>query len=193
MMADETMNTTATPEAPAADTGLDFDINETTTPEIDTDVTNQDQPAVESESQSKPQQSQDDPDAKDFAGHVSNRIRNLVRKSPELGKVLTASPEIRAAIEAPMRRDLAFREIFPTVAEARAIRDRFPNGLQDVQALEADVKEIETVDNLTYTAGPEGNYPGHAELIGNVHKADPKAFTALARSFPREWHRLDAI
>jgi hypothetical protein len=170
-----------------ADTGLDFDIG------TGTDTTEAPETQAQETQQAETQQPQrvEEPDVKDFAGHVSNRIRNLVKIAPDLGKVLTANPKVRDAIEAPLRREAAYRDVFPTVAEAKAMRERFPNGLQDVAALEEDVKEIEGIDKLTYEAGPDGNYPGHGELIGNIFKSDSKAAVALFKTLPKEWYRLD--
>jgi hypothetical protein len=90
-----------------------------------------------------------------------------------------------------MRRDAAYRDVFPTVAEAKAMRERFPNGLQDVQALEEDVKEIEGIDNLTYMKDQDGNYAGHSELINNIFTSDRNAAVALFKTLPKEWARLD--
>ena len=177
----------------STDTGLDTSTDTstitTTEPEpflLDTNTSTKNEPP-----QPQRQDQQEEPDVKDFAGHVSSRILNLVKKSPELGQILTKNPEIRDAIEAPMRRDLAFREIFPTVAEAKAMRERFPNGLQDVQALESDVQEIEEIDNLTYNRDQDGNYPGHGKLINNVYEGDRDAAIALFKTLPKEWARLD--
>lgn len=184
------------PVESSADTGLDFDIGESsaspemqpTTPETETPET---QPDTTQRPAEEPQQRpQEEPEVQDFRGHVSNRIRNLVKLSPELGKALT-NPKVRDAIEAPLRREAAYRDVFPTVAEAKAMRERFPNGLQDVQALEEDVKEIEGIDNLTYNRDQDGNYSGHSELISNIYSSDRNAAISLFKTLPKEWARLD--
>jgi hypothetical protein len=184
------------PTVGSTDTGLDFDIGESsaspemqpTTPETETPET---QPDTTQRPIEEPQQRpQEEPEVQDFRGHVSNRIRNLVKLSPELGKALT-NPKVRDAIEAPLRREAAYRDVFPTVAEAKAMRERFPNGLQDVQALEEDVKEIEDIDNLTYNRDQDGNYSGHSKLIDNIFTSDRNAAVALFKTLPKEWARLD--
>jgi len=192
-MADETEvitpGTETVTEGPGADTGLDFDINTETT-ETETTDTSQDGQQRPPEGDRTQDQRQDDPETQDFRGHVSNRIRSLVKLSPELGKALT-NPKVRDAIEAPLRREAAYRDVFPTVAEAKAMRERFPNGLQDVQALEDDVKEIEGIDNLTYNRDQDGNYSGHSKLIDNIFTSDRNAAVALFKTLPKEWARLD--
>lgn len=192
-MADETEvitpGTETVTEGAGADTGLDFDINTETT-ETETTDTSQDGQQRPPEGDRTQDQRQDDPETQDFRGHVSNRIRSLVKLSPELGKALT-NPKVRDAIEAPLRREAAYRDVFPTVAEAKAMRERFPNGLQDVQALEDDVKEIEGIDNLTYNRDQDGNYSGHSKLIDNIFTSDRNAAVALFKTLPKEWARLD--
>ena len=192
-MADETEvitpGTETVTEGAGADTGLDFDINTETT-ETETTDTSQDGQQRPPEGDRTQDQRQDDPETQDFRGHVSNRIRSLVKLSPELGKALT-NPKVRDAIEAPLRREAAYRDVFPTVAEAKAMRERFPNGLQDVQALEDDVKEIEGIDNLTYNRDQDGNYSGHSKLIDNIFTSDRNAAVSLFKTLPKEWARLD--
>jgi hypothetical protein len=171
-----------------ADTGLDFDIG--TGPETTTEAPPETQTPAEQPPETTTQHPQEEPEVQDFRGHVSNRIRNLVKLSPELGKALT-NPKVRDAIEAPLRREAAYRDVFPTVAEAKAMRERFPNGLQDVQALEEDVKEIEGIDNLTYNRDQDGNYSGHSKLISNIFESDRDAAVSLFKTLPKEWARLD--
>jgi hypothetical protein len=192
-MADDTVMPGTETVSAGAETGLDFDIStEETQVETPTETTEapQDDQQRPLEGDKTQDRVQDDPETQDFRGHVSNRIRNLVKLSPELGKALT-NPKVRDAIEAPLRREAAYRDVFPTVAEAKAMRERFPNGLQDVQALEDDVKEIEGIDNLTYNRDQEGNYSGHPELINNIFSSDKDAAISLFKTLPKEWARLD--
>jgi hypothetical protein len=193
MFDDEAVITAGTDAGSAgADAGLDFDINDTGADDgagaekVETTVPETEQrPVVET------QKPAEEPDVQDFAGHVSNRIRNLVKMSPDFGKALAANPKLRDAIEAPLRREAAYRDVFPTVAEAKAMRERFPNGLQDVQALQDDLKEVEEIDRLTYNRDPDGNYSGHGKLIDNIFSSDRNAAVSLFKTLPREWHRLD--
>lgn len=133
----------------------------------------------------------EDPDAKEFTSQVSGRIRNMVKAAPELTAIFKAHPEIQNSIEAGFRERAAYKEVFPTIAEARQMRDQFPNGIADVQALQSDVKEVEQLDTHFYTQDQNGNYPGHSEIIGNMFTDDPAAAAAFMRTVPKEWHRRD--
>lgn len=133
----------------------------------------------------------EDPDAKEFTSQVSGRIRNMVKAAPELTAIFKAHPEIQNSIEAGFRERAAYKEVFPTIAEARQMRDQFPNGIADVQALQSDVKEVEQLDTHFYSQDQNGNYPGHTEIIGNMFTDDPAAAAAFMRTVPKEWHRRD--
>jgi hypothetical protein len=187
---------------PTIDTGLDFDINvdadvSNATPALEPtqdvpDINKEPEPQIEQEPEQKPQQPQEEPEVQDFRALVGRRLININNKTKgELGIILKKYPEVRNMIEAPLRREAAYRDIFPTVAEAKQIRERFPNGLQDVQALESDVHEIEETDNLTYNKDEDGNYSGHPQLINNIFNSDRQAAVALFKTLPKEWARLD--
>jgi hypothetical protein len=133
----------------------------------------------------------EEPEVSEFKGFASSRVRALTQQSPKLAEALKENPQIQQEIEARFRRDAAYREMFPTVAEARQMRERFPNGLADVQALEADVKEVEQLDQLFYTKDTEGNYAGHAQVLDNMFRDDREATLSFLRTVPKEWARLD--
>lgn len=133
----------------------------------------------------------EEPEVQEFKGHVSARLRGLVKQSPKLAEAFKENPKLQEQIEATFRREAALREVFPTVAEARQMRERFPNGLADVQQLESDVKEVEELDKDFYGRGQDGAYPGHAKIVDNMWRDDPQAASALFRSIPKEWHRRD--
>src|SRR5205807_1464964 len=115
----------------------------------------------------------------------------LTAQSPKLAEAFKENPKLQEQVEATFRREAALREVFPTVAEARQMREHFPNGLMDVQQLLGDVKEVEELDNDLYTRDREGNYPGHAKILNNVFSDDREAAVSLFRNLPKEWARLD--
>ena len=133
----------------------------------------------------------EDPDAKDFTAIVDSRVRNMVKAAPELAAIFKAHPEIQNTIYANFRERAAYKEVFPTIAEARQIRDVFPNGIADVQALQGDVQELETLDRSFYTPDANGQYPGHTQILGDMFTEDPAAAVAFMRTVPKEWHRRD--
>jgi hypothetical protein len=127
----------------------------------------------------------------EFKGAVSARLKGLVSKSPKLAEAFKENPKLQEQIEATFRREAALRDVFPTVAEARQMREQFPNGLADVNTLLEDVKEVEQLDSLFYTRDGEGHYQGHVEMLGNMFKDDSAATVALLKAMPTEWAKLD--
>jgi hypothetical protein len=147
--------------------------------------------AGEGERREERQQSTEEPEVQEFKGSVSARLRNLAKQAPELSQVFQKYPKVQEQIEATFRREAALREVFPTVAEARQMREHFPNGLQDVQQLHSDVQEVEALDRDFYSRDQEGNFPGHQKIIDNMFSDDREAAVSLFRTLPKEWARLD--
>lgn len=162
------------------DTGYGADVPDDT-PADDTAVIDRPEPAKPTE----------EPEVQEFKGSVSARLRGLVKQSPKLAEAFKENPKLQEQIEATFRREAALREVFPTVAEARQMREKFPNGLADVQQLEQDVKDVEELDNDFYTRDNEGNYPGHAKILDNMFRDDREAAVSLFKNLPKEWARLD--
>lgn len=133
----------------------------------------------------------EDPETGDFKGLVSKRLVALKKEAPELAGVFQKYPKVQEQIEASFRRDMAYRELFPTVAEARTMREQFPNGMQDVEQLYSEIHEIEQVDKDFEGRDPQGNYGGHPQLIKNFFERDRDAAVSLFRTLPKEWARLD--
>lgn len=132
-----------------------------------------------------------DKDTADFKGLVSKRLVALKKEAPELAQVFQKYPKVQEQIEASFRRDMAYRELFPTVAEARQMREQFPGGLQDVEQLLTDVGEVEQLDKDFYSRDAQGNYAGHSKIIQNMFTDDREAAVSLFRTVPKEWARLD--
>lgn len=139
----------------------------------------------------KEEQQKDDPDSLEFRGAASRRLRTLIKEAPELASILQKYPKLQQEVEARFRRDFAYREIYPTIAEARQMRENFPNGLQDVQQLMGDVQEVEALDKDFYTRDRDGNYSGHSNIINNMFTDDREAAVSLFKTLPKEWARLD--
>lgn len=137
------------------------------------------------------QQPKEEPQLQNFKTLVSARVRDFTKKAPELRAIFEKHPDIQQEIEARFRRDAAYREVFPTVAEAHQMREKFPNGLADVEALEEDLAGVEELDNHFYQKDRDGNYPGHPQLIENMFKDDRQAAVALFKSLPKQWASLD--
>lgn len=150
-----------------------------------------DDPDAAAESRANKPATTEEAAAQEFKGAVSSRLKAMVKTAPALAQVFKENPKIQEQIEAGFRREAAYRECFPTVAEARQFRDEFPNGLADVQALREDVQEVEQLDQHFYTRNAEGNYTGHATILDNMFKDDRDATIAFLKTAPKEWARLD--
>jgi len=147
--------------------------------------------AAKTETTTEPPETKEEPELAEFKGAVSARLRSIVKQAPELTQVFQKYPKLQEQIEATFRREAALREVFPTVAEARQMRDHFPNGLSDVQQLLDDQAEVDQLDQHFYTKDRDGNYAGHATLLNNMFQDDRQATVALFRNLPKEWARLD--
>lgn len=133
----------------------------------------------------------EEPELKEFRGSAAAKLGRLEKQAPELKAVFTKYPEIKEQIAAVLRREGALREVFPTVAEAHAMRNQFPNGLADVNVLLEDVKEVEQLDSLYDQRDQTGAYPGHVKLIDNFVGRDKDAAISLFKTLPKEWARID--
>lgn len=101
----------------------------------------------------------------------------------ELKELFKANPQLRTAYYA----EKAYREVFPTVAEAREVKTLFPGGLEDAKAAATSREDLERFDNLFYSDNPQD----HAEFIRTLHEEDPGAFAHLARAFPDVLAEID--
>jgi len=150
--------------------------------------------AGDEDDQSGERQQQQDPDKEsaDFKGLVSKRLLALKKEAPELTAVFQKYPKVQEQVEAAFRRDMAYRELYPTLAEARQMREQFPNGIADVEQLYGEIKEIEEVDRDFEGRDAQGNYTGHGRLVQNFFQRDRNAAISLFKTLPKEWARLDA-
>ncbi len=148
------------------------------------------EPGTEQRQQPTPDP-KEEPEASEFTSSVSSRMRGLVKQVPKLGEVFKENPKVQEQIEATFRRESAYREVFPTVAEARALREHFPGGVADVQQVMADLGEVEALDKDFYGRDGSGNYPGHERILENMFKDDRTAAASFLRNIPKQWARLD--
>jgi hypothetical protein len=132
-----------------------------------------------------------DKETADFKALVSRRLVALKKEAPELAGIFQKYPKVQEQIEASFRRDMAYRELYPTVAEARQMREQFPNGMADVEQLMTEVGEVEQLDKDFYGRDAQGNYAGHTKVIQNMYQMDRDAAVSLFRTLPKEWSRLD--
>ena len=92
-------------------------------------------------------------------------------------KAIAANPEIKPELQRLWDQHQAFREIFPTVAEARAVRELFPGGAADAKAVLSKAREMEQSDQLFFSRDPYAQ----RELAANMLAMDPQAFGAMLK------------
>ena len=173
------------------DVGMETAVETVEAPEVETTET----PVTETGREEQPApEKREEPDKEDlaeFAPSISARLREMTKRAPELDGVLKKYPDIRNSFEATFRRDAAYREIFPTVAEARELREIFPNGRADADQILQGLNEVAELDNNLVTRQPDGSYPGHSKIIRDIFAQDRQAAVALLENSTREWSRED--
>lgn len=157
-----------------------------------TPVETQPTETVDTTTEQQPVQQEKGEDLSEFGSMVSSRLREYTKKSPELAAAMQKDPNLKNTFEGVFRRDAAYRELFPTVAEAREYREAFPNGMQDVKDLMATVQELETLDTRIADKGVNGEYPGHRDVIHDIWSENRESAVALMRTAIREWPREDS-
>jgi hypothetical protein len=175
------------------DAGGDLDlgaVTEETSTDTDSSVDETTKIADESTEEEQPKTSKEEPELAEFHGQVSSKLRAIVKQAPELAQVFQKYPKLKDQIEATFRRETALREVFPTVAEARFMRDQFPNGQADVQALRDDVQELEALDQAFDKRGQDGTFPGHRTIISNMFERNQETAVSFMKEFPKVWAQL---
>lgn len=87
-------------------------------------------------------------------------------------EIFDANPDLRDAWQAAQ----TYREIFPNIAQARALQKLFPTPA-DAERATAQLAELERLDSMFFSNHPESI----AELAATVYRLDPEAFANLAR------------
>ncbi len=72
---------------------------------------------------------------------------------------------------------LAFQEIYPTVADARTIKELLPGGSEELKTLIGKSKEVDEMDLQYFSHDPE-EQKGFAQ---NLYKDDPEAFQGMVQ------------
>ena len=118
------------------------------------------------------------------------------KHSPAASAEQPVSPaEFSAAFELPgigpklreiCERDSAYREVFPTVADARAVREIFatPDAARAAATAQADLARL---DRMVESRDPRA----HAELLKGLQRLSPQAFRELAFTFAEQLAALD--
>ena len=97
-------------------------------------------------------------------------------------------PEIGPKLREICERESSYREVFPTVAEARAVREVFPNG-EAARAAAAAQADLARLDRLVESRDPRA----HAELLAGLQRLAPEAFRDLAITFGERLAVLDPV
>lgn len=130
-------------------------------------------------------------DKSEHKQNVAARLRELVKRAPELDGVLKRYPQVQDTIAGAFRRDIEYREAWDTPAEANLVRDYFPAGIADVKATIAAVQEADVLDDNFYTRSKDGSYPGHRKVIMNLVEQDRDAALAMLKTIPTLWPEID--
>src|SRR5208282_5003451 len=124
-----------------------------------------------------------------------NREATADQKAPKDAGEKATPAEFERAFELPgvgpklreiCERETAYREVFPTVAEARAVRDVFPNP-DAARAAATAQAELGRLDSLVESRDPRA----HAELLAGLQRIAPEAFRSLALTFGERLAALD--
>jgi hypothetical protein len=128
----------------------------------------------------------------DEAEHEKAEPAEKIEEDP----TLAVPPELKAMFKdpkvGPQVRDLyyrhaAYQQVFPTVAEARGMRELFPNGIEDAKAVLENAEQLERFDELFYSENPEDR----AQFVASLHREDPEAFAGLIQSLPDTLYQMD--
>ena len=128
-----------------------------------------------------PQQPESQPAKTEEPKVDENEPLSPVQISEEL-KAHFADKKVGKELRDAYYRDAAYREVFPTVAEAREIKNLFPTADDAKAAAESSVA-FSDFGNLFYSGSPE--------FFSKLHEEDPGAFKSLAQTFARVHHKVD--
>lgn len=99
-----------------------------------------------------------------------------------LKELFKKNPELRTAYYA----EKAYREVIPTVAEARQYKEAFPT-VDDVKAAQESVEQMQAFDDKFFSNDPKDS----AEFLAALHEADQDAFARVATVFPAALYQLN--
>ena len=97
------------------------------------------------------------------------------RAAPEWLRPLLADPKSGSEVRTLWEQHQAYREIFPTVAEARTLKGLFPGSAEDAKEILARAEAVSEVDDAYFSADPSVQ----AQLAANLFQQNPHAFQAM--------------
>lgn len=144
-------------------------------------------PAAPAEPEAAPAESTDQP--KTEPSPAAEPVDDLKWMRPLLNDK-TFGPKLQSMHD----RLLAFQEMYPTVAEARAVKELLPGGAEELKALVAKSKETDEMDLQFFSHDQEQQ----RNYLQNLHRDDPEAFTSAVQigldlikaQAPQEWEYL---
>ena len=97
--------------------------------------------------------------------------------APAWLKPLLADEHAGPALQSLWEQHQAYREMFPTVAEARALKELFPGSADDARQLLAHADELNRIDQAYFSGDPRAQ----AQLAEHLLRDNPRAFEAMLR------------
>ncbi len=100
------------------------------------------------------------------------------RPLPEWAKQLLADPAYRGIgpkVQQLWDQHQAYRELYPTVAEARAVKELFPGGAEEAKAVHARALALDAADEQFVSGDPQAQ----GELALEWYQDNPEAFSRM--------------
>ncbi len=115
------------------------------------------------------------------SGQAVRSTADEVRDAPEWMKPLLADAKVGREVQALWNEHQAYREAFPTIAEARAVKELFPGGAQEARSAMARVAEFDRIDDAYFGADARGQ----AQLATYLLETNPRAFENMLAAATR--------
>lgn len=93
--------------------------------------------------------------------------------------------ELWSQAQAAQRDAAAFRELFPTVDDARSLKQLYPGGVAEARAVAERARTLDEVDAALFGktgATPEDAQASRAQFIERLHAMDPLAFRQMVEA-----------
>src|SRR5712692_9663681 len=123
----------------------------------------------------------------DEARDPSAALRASAPPAPEWLQAHFADARVGAEAQRFWQTHQAYRDIFPTVAEARAVKQLFPGGAVEATQLAAQAQDINRLDAAYFSAEPGAQ----AQLAEHLLRDNPRAFQAMLRQSAEVLARRD--
>ena len=123
--------------------------------------------------------------SRDKDGPLSERVAQAATVPREF-EAIFATGESGAKLRDIYRRESEYRELFPDVSEARALRGAFAT-IDDARAAVQARHDLQHVDELFDSSSPAA----HVELMAELAQRDPAAFRSLAATFGERLGEID--